>query len=93
MKTPFKKGCRVVLANDMVLISGRVTDPKYDLGSGSWGVWIMVQSQPHLEEFLFDISNCQCEVDVCHAGGVFKGYTGPSTREPDGSMELFVVPQ
>lgn len=91
MRTPFRKGMRVVLANDMTLFSGRVTDPRFDLGEGNWGVCVMVAPQPNFEEWLLDPVS---EVDVCYAYGIFKGYTGPSThREPDGSMELFIVQQ
>jgi len=93
MRTPFRKGVRVVIANDMMMIAGRVTDPKYDLGEGKWGVWVMIHPQPQFDDFVRDTGQFQCEVDVCHAHGVFKGYTGPSKPEPDGSMEVFVVPQ
>ena len=89
MKSPFRKGRRVCIANDMVLVAGRVTDPEFDLGRGHWGVLIMVPPQPGLEELLRDTGHYQCEVDVTHSKGVFKGYTGPSLSfEADG-----VVPQ
>lgn len=92
MRSPFRTGQTVGISNDMALLRGTVTEPRFDLGNGEWGVWISVLVQPDFEPFMEDIKSHRCEIDVTYKKGLFRGYTGPSNYEPDGSMEIFVVP-
>ena len=86
MRSPFRKGWRVCIANDVMLLYGYVINPEFYIGNGGWGVCIWLPSQPDLEHLVRDITNFRCEIDVAHRHGIFKGY---AVYRND---ELFVVP-